>query len=366
MAGKHGSLYEAIGAAGGSYDASWLERVVRWGYWGSNAHYPVAAFYPGYPLLVDVIFWPVIGVIKLFRPSLSVDAIYPHDVLSGSMVLVANVALIAALVVLWKLYRPRLGATATVFGLTLLLINPVSFFLSSGFSESLFIAFAAAAFLFIEQRQWVWVGVAAGLASLIRFPGVFLALPLLLAWLQSRPRPPARDSLVGAALFIAGVIAYPLFLWLAFGDPLFYFHLQVAGPWHHQLLNPLQSLGDLFNQAHQSERAIRGVVTTVRSVDAPAFLAASLLVLFALVTFFGGWRSRLRSWETLWIGLVVVFPLVVGYASVSRYVLTAFPAFFLAGSWLRRQPVVMAALCIVSAVYLFVLTETMALGYFVA
>lgn len=366
MAGKHGSLYEAIGAAGGSYDASWFERVVRWGYWGSSVHYPVASFYPGYPLVVDVVFWPVIGIIKLFRPDLSVDTIYPHDVLSGSMVLVANLALIVALVLLWKLYQPRLGTTATIVGLALLLSFPVSFFLSSGFSESLFIACIAAAFLFVERGQWVKVGVAAGLACLVRFPGVFVALPLVVAWLQARPRPPVRQSVLGACLLLAGAIAYPLFLWIAFGDPLFYFHLQIHGPWQHQVLNPLASIGDIFGQAREGERAIRGIPTIVRPVDAPAALMQAIAVSIGLLAIVFAWKSRLRSWEVLWVGLVLLFPLLVGFASLSRYMLAAFPVFFLFGTWFQRWPTLVIPVLVASGVFLFILTETMARGFFVA
>jgi hypothetical protein len=295
-----------------------------------------------------------------------VDTIYPQDVLSGSMVLVANLALIAALVLLWRLYQPRLGTTPTIVGLALLLIVPVSFFLSSGFSESLFIACVAAAFLFVERGQWVKVGLAAGLACLVRFPGVFIALPLVLAWLQARPRPPVRQSVVGASLLLAGAIAYPLFLWVAFGDPLFYFHLQILGPWQHQVLNPLGSIGDIFGQAHDAERAIRGIPTIVRPVDAPAALMQAIAVIIGLLAIIGAWRSRLRSWEVLWVGLVLLFPLVVGFASLSRYMLAAFPIFFLFGTWLQKAPALVIPVMIASGILLFILTETMARGFFVA
>jgi hypothetical protein len=171
---------------------------------------------------------------------------------------------------------------------------------------------------------------------------------------------------VGASLLLAGAIAYPLFLWVAFGDPLFYFHLQILGPWQHQVLNPLGSIGDIFSQAREAERAIRGIPTVVRPVDAPAALMQAIAVIIGLLAVVGGWRSRLRSWEVLWVGLVLLFPLVVGFASLSRYLLAAFPIFFLFGVWLRRWPIVVTGLMVASGIFLFILTETMARGFFVA
>jgi hypothetical protein len=75
------------------------------------------------------------------------------------------------------LYRPRLGSTATLIGSCLLLAAPNAFFLSSGHSESAFLAATTLAFLLAERGRWVAAGVAAA-AALIRAPGVLLLLPL--------------------------------------------------------------------------------------------------------------------------------------------------------------------------------------------
>src|SRR5207247_5942294 len=132
-----------------------------------------AAFLPGYPLLVAAVCWPLSGV----AGSGSVWA------LPLATLLACNLSLLAALILLWRLYRPRLGPAATAIGLCLLLSWPSAFFLSVGYSESTFLAASAGSLMMAERRRWGWAGALGGAACLVRLPGLFLIVPLaMILW----------------------------------------------------------------------------------------------------------------------------------------------------------------------------------------
>ena len=136
--------------------------IVTSGYAHSTPLTPKAGFYPGYPLLVSAVYQPLRALAGWLAPGYRFPApptmggpFGMDPLLDASMLVVANVSLVVALVVLWRLYEPELGATATVIGCGLLLTAPNSLFLSAGFSESSFIAATAAAFLLAQRGRWV-------------------------------------------------------------------------------------------------------------------------------------------------------------------------------------------------------------------
>src|SRR5207248_1242870 len=223
------------------------------------------------------------------------------------MLVVANVSLVVALVVLWRLYEPELGATATVIGCGLLLTAPNSFFLSAGFSESSFIAATAAAFLLAQRGRWVAAGATAAIASLIRPPGVLLLVPLALIWLRS-PRPrPAWPAAGAAAALLGGAAVYPAYCLAFLGDPLLYVHLQAGPVWQHRPSSPLTSYSLLLR------RAYHGLLGVLNLRVVPGWPRTYVLDGVALVWGTAcaalGWL-RLPPAHALWTALMVGFPLL--------------------------------------------------------
>ena len=155
------------------------------------------AFFPLYPLLAR-------GVSNLLGNSW----------LLGAYV-VSNVALVVALVLLYRLTALELSDSVARKAVLYLCVFPTGFFLFAPYSESLFLALSIGALYAARTSRW---GVAAAcglLAALTRSPGVLLALPLAVeALLQARtlPRPAMLKRLAAGAgacaATLAGLVAY--------------------------------------------------------------------------------------------------------------------------------------------------------------
>lgn len=369
LVGKRFDVSQAAVVAATAYDGGWFRGVVLDGYARGGKPTNAVAFYPGYPLLSQALFRPLLALGRLFDPGLNGARGAGFWLLAAAMLMVANACLVAALWAMWSLYQPRLGTAATLTGVALFLGFPTSFFLSSAYSESPFIAATAFAFLAASQRRWLAAGLAAGIACLIRAPGVLLLLPLALAWLAGgRPRP-LRTALAGLAVFAAGAAAYPTYIWLSFGDPALYLHVQAQG-WNRRFSNPATALYWQARATWWAVTALAGQATPVRQVDAPAVLANTLAVVGAATALALG-ALVLPAWQLLWVVLQPLPALVGGgngYLpdSLDRYLLAAFPAFFVLGWRLRRFPAVTAVLFVVSLAATVVLTRSLARGFFIA
>jgi len=131
--------------------------------------------------------------------------------LTVAMWLVSAVASVTAAVLLWRLvqeeYPPGVARWATV----LLVTGPYSMFLFADHSESVFLAFAVAAWYCTVKHRWALVGVFAAAATFTRINGVFLVAALLVLYVQQRRRTGA--PVIAAAVWwlpvaCTGIAAY--------------------------------------------------------------------------------------------------------------------------------------------------------------
>jgi hypothetical protein len=365
MLAKHGDLGQALSALAGSYDASWYEKVVVGGYGQTTLDNPVAGFYPGYPLLAGAFFQPLLWLFSVLDPTGHLRSSAGLGILVLSMLAASNLALVVGLVALWRLFRPMLGDAAAVIGIGLLLASPGAFFLSAGFSESTFVATTALAFLAASRGRWELAGLAGAAACLTRWTGALLILPLVLAWWESGERRLSARALTGLLLFGAGAGAYPLYLWAKFRDPLYYVHLQ-ARDWHHQLSNPLRLIGRILLRGYRGLKAAVGLPSIERKGDAEVLIVDAAIVSWTLVTLVVG-RLRLPVSQLAWVALMLVTPLMSGVSdSMNRYLLGAWPIFFLGGWFLRRRPVLATLLIVFSGAWMLSLAWHIAEGWFVA
>jgi hypothetical protein len=201
----------------------------------------------------------------------------------------------------------------------------------------------------------VAAGVAAGAAALIRAPGVLLLLPLVIIWLGSaRPRGPA---LAGLAIALAGAAAFPVYTWAAFGDPLLY--LRSEAYWHPSRTNPIATYVELLRRLWLGGREVlrAGPSPIDRWYSSRVQVLDGLMLVWATVCGFLG-RVPLGLPHVAWILLMVAFPLPAGGNPVStnRYLLAAFPAFYLAGWWLRRRPLLAVPAALGGMAAMFVLS----------
>ena len=167
------------------------------------------AFFPLYPIVTRLVSYLTFGDVSV------------------AGVIVANIAFVAALVVLYRLAVPYLGHDVAVRSLAFVALAPGAVAFAMAYTDSLFLLVAAGAFLAAEQRRWAWMGLLYGLASLTRFQGLLLGLPLLVILIQASGgwRTPRLAWLAAGPIAFAAFAAY---MGATFGDPLGMLHAQRA------------------------------------------------------------------------------------------------------------------------------------------
>ncbi len=217
--GYHGPTYATgplLTSLTGS-DSVYFLGIAAEGYHAEPVHQAFRdwAFFPLYPLVTRVFSILTFGNIAV------------------AGVLVANLAFVAAMAVLYRLSIIHLDHDRAVRSLAFVALAPGAVAFAMAYSDSLFLLLAAGAFLAAEQRRWWLMALLYGLATLTRLQGIFLGIPLAVAiatehggWRSiSGWRAPQHLWLA------AGPIAFALFagyLGWAFGDPLGMFTAQQA------------------------------------------------------------------------------------------------------------------------------------------
>ena len=129
----------------------------------------LSVFFPGYPLLIKLASVPLLG---------------------NSLLAALVVANVSALVFFWYLYRlvePEYGVGVARRAVILSAVFPTSFFLFLGYTEAPLLAFTVCALYYGREGKWWLAGLLAGVAALVKQPGVFLLLPLAyMYWRQYR------------------------------------------------------------------------------------------------------------------------------------------------------------------------------------
>ena len=142
-------------------------------------------------------------------------------------------------------------------------------------------------------------------------------------------RPPLRALAVPAAVAL-GTVAYMVYLWRLFGDPLAFANASAA--WGREPTSPLITIADLLQQPVEGWRAalLAGSLPLDNWIDMLAVLAFLGLGVVLLTQ---------RRWsEGVFVVLGSLVPLSSGLLmSQRRYVWVLFPAFVLLARWGGRR-----------------------------
>jgi hypothetical protein len=309
----------AIPSAGRIHDpGGWvLERFVWWdsfhylriadrGYLPPGLPCCDQVFFPGYPLIT-----------RALAPLTGGSTVYAG-------LLITQLAASAAAVLLWRLAVADAGPRAGRIAVVLLAVTPYGIFLSSVYSEALFLALSLAAWLAAARRRWWWAGLLAAGVAAVRVNGVFLSAALavvLLGQLRADRRRPGPEALaLGLPLVaVAGWLTYlhaRTGSWTAWPDA------QVIA-WHRQTAWPWEGL-----------RAGWQALTHAPSQDLVVTRAADLLVAVAGLALTGALLVGRRWAEAVLVGLnVAVVVCSNNLASTPRYALTWFPVYLLLARW---------------------------------
>ncbi len=267
-------------AAFDHWDTGLLRNIAQHGYFGPDSIANNAAFFPGYPAALAA----------------------GHLVLRSwvlSEIVVSGVAGCFAVVALARLAG---GSRAVLY----LIATPAAVFLTIGYAESLFLAFAIPAWHAAARGRWWLAALLAGLAGLVRPDALFL-IPALAVMALTGYRgpgnwpPPAATAgkrLANAATVccaLAGPAAYAAYLWLQTGSPLTWSTALRKG-WGLRLSTPFQAARTTWWAAFQHAF---GASTAFEFQLELGAMAAMVLATLA----FACWRH----WpEAVYCGLAVI------------------------------------------------------------
>jgi hypothetical protein len=176
------------------------------------------AFFPLYPMLTRAVAWLT-----------GLDGSWRDMMIAG--VLLAWACFFIAVVLLTLLFQRIAGDDVARSAGVLLCVTPFSFFLTAGYTESLFLIFVALAFLLGFRERWGWAAIAVALATACRVTGVFLIPAVLfMAW---RRKATVRDLAAITVISPLGIIGYMAYTWRALDDPLAFLNAQEGwGGWY--------------------------------------------------------------------------------------------------------------------------------------
>ncbi len=312
------------------------------------------------------------GLIQAFFPA------FPFIVKFGSLgtshtiaALILNfAALCFATYFLFSLVAHRGSKKGAWLTKTLLLIFPTSFYFGAVYSEAFFLCFVLGAFLAAEKKHWLLATIAAGLAISTRLVGVFLLPALVLQLFSNVPMnqlftaiKKSSKTLLLLSLSLTGLLAYMSFLQYEFLDPLYFFHVQSefgSGRQESLVMLP-QTLW----------RGVKILATVPLSRIWITYAQELLLTLLAFSTLlFGYWkRKQLKlplSWLFYTLGVLLLPTLTGTLSSMPRYILVAFPLFFIWSQVLLKYRVARVILMLLSICLLAYNTILFIQGYWIA
>jgi Mannosyltransferase (PIG-V) len=289
------------------YDAQWYINIAsRWYEFDPTAQggQTSVVFFPLYPALMRVV--------------TTVFAFGNPDALPVTGLVVANVAGLVGLALLFKLAVREFGASVAQRTIWYLLIFPASIYLSSAYAEPLFLTATVGAMYAARTRHWYLAGLAGAAAALSRPYGVLISIPLVVEYLRQNwgaPRDMLRLHTVALLLPSVALLGWLGYLYNLTGDPLVFVHAQAA--WNQQhLTSPLETLVTGYRRTRDQQLSGRldlgGLQFAISALGAVATLLAfrwlplsygAFAAVFLLVILGSG------STMSIWRHIYLIFPL---------------------------------------------------------
>ncbi len=261
-------------------------------------------------------------------------------------VLISLVATLFAMYFLYGIAEKLRGVEVARIAVLTFAFFPTAFFLNAAYTEALFAAFATGSFwAAYVRRNLLLGGILGALASATRNFGVFLLIPLGYEWLRNR-REFGWRGLWEIGLVPTGLLAYMIFLWAKFGDPLLFFSAQGENIWRRELTDPATALGMAWTMAARGLGYLFDPATLfLDPAPGPSLEASNAVNIVFLALFlvlmgvgFALLPPGLSVYTFLFTLLPVLTPSpVVPLMGLSRYMLGAFPLFIILGYLLSRS-----------------------------
>ena len=272
--------------------------------------------YEGVPL-PSVAFFPLLPLLMRLLGGLTGDVV-------PAGILISNVALLAAMMLLYRLTDEQFGSSTASRAVWYTLIFPMSFFGSAIYTESLFLLCAIGAFYAARRGHWAIAALLGVCLTMTRLVGIIIAPVLLVEWLMQRRRAgtpiPQFRALSAAFLAPLGLLIYMVYLRQTFGDPLAFVHASAA--W----ARVPQPVPQLINDLLHASGGPNVLNDWIDLLAVAAFLVLGIVLL-----------TEERWSEGLFVVLGALIPLSSGLLmSQRRYMWILFPAFILLARWGHR------------------------------
>jgi hypothetical protein len=289
----------SVGHSLTAWDGAWYLQVADQGYPAVLPQLPTGlvaqnntAFFPLYPLAVRAV--------RLLGFSTRISGL-----------LVAGIAGLATVLLLWLLLRRVWDAEAADRGVALFCFFPGAMVLSMTYSEPLMLALAVGCLLALHSRRWLLAGVLAGLCTATR-PNA-LALVLACAWAAAVALKERREwrSLVSPLLAPTGFVAFQLFVWARTGA--------VDSWWRTQN----QGWGEKLSASATWDRIEAMIREPLQDVNLTLAAVGTLVVAVLLVAL---WKAKLPGPVVVYaLGIVALALFSKTLGARPRFVFTAFP-----------------------------------------
>ncbi len=211
------------------WDSGWYLEIAKSGYNYEPGKPSGAAFFPLYP-----------AVTRAFQSILFLPKTDLWYLVAG--LAVSNISLLVTLAYLYVLVRLEYNDDVARRAVFCLLLFRTTFFLSSVYSESTFLALSISSFYYARKAHWIAACVLAALAALCRSQGIILLLPLLTEYFAQRKLNwrLVRWDIAAFGLIPLAVFAFAAYLHWRFGSWSTVFHAQQ--PWGRRFLAPWYTL----------------------------------------------------------------------------------------------------------------------------
>ena len=314
--------------------------IVQKGYLGTGL---IQAFFPMYPILVRILSW-------MMNPIVA-GLLLSHLAFIGAMYVWTQIlALLNKQIIWWQACLP-------------FLLFPTALFFGAFYTESLFLLFVLCCYYFMRKGQIFPAAVCAALASATRVVGVALVPMMLLYLLLSRTKNKISLLNLGIVLLgVCGLAAYMMYLQQVFHDSIYFMHVQAefgGGRQENLILLPqvLFRYLKIFITPHTWTWSYYAYIQEV----------VLTLIFLATLTWLTvkQWKTYLAELLYSW-SVVLIPPLTGTLQSMPRYVIAAFPVFFIWMNLRVKHPKAFWSLCIASTVLLALNILLFIQGYWVA
>jgi hypothetical protein len=294
------------------YDSIHYMRIINGGYGVGNLG--LRAFFPGFPLCIRFLSWPVFA--------------WTHErtfssVLTGIWVNLA--LLLVSLCAIKKIYETDLKGKNGWIPVLLLLAQPYAFYYLAFYAESLFLFLTVSAFFFALRKKWWIAALLAGAASATRLQGILLFPAFIIEYLHQKDWKlrNLRPDCLWLALCPWGLAAYLA----SIGGVRAY--LKEASVWPQRILN----WNVFYPLWHYFQK----------SIEQKAFdfsdTVAVLMIVSALFLLLYGFR-KLRPSFLFYTVLSMAMPMITTVVqAVGRYYGVIFPLYLAAGFFFEKRPV---------------------------